>query len=136
MSLGTSEPEGGGKDWPLHVDVEAQITVACRVVKIETAIAQVKVDPRIERVVDRAHNLPIGVRAEAEPAEIAICGEADAVAEIVVISSSEQRIAPTGASVYGDAGTEAGVERNIRRKPPARKPPPKSANWLGALSTR
>jgi hypothetical protein len=50
------------------------------------------------------------MRADAEAAEIAICSEADAVAEIIVISASEQRIAPTGGAVYGDAGTQARVE--------------------------
>ena len=96
------------------MDVEAQIAVACRIVKVETAIAQMQIDPRIEHVVDCADHLPIGVRANAVAAEIAVCGEADAVAEIVVISSGEQRIAPTGGAVYGDAGTQAGIERNIR----------------------
>jgi hypothetical protein len=33
------EPESAREDWPPHMDVEAQIAVACRIVKVEAAIA-------------------------------------------------------------------------------------------------
>src|SRR6266849_5960354 len=64
------EPESPREDRAFHVDVEAQIAVACLIVKIEAAITQMKVDPAVEGVVDRAYALPIGVRADAEAADI------------------------------------------------------------------
>src|ERR1700738_5517606 len=84
-----SEPESAGEERPPHMDVEAQIAVARRIVKVEAAIAQVKVDPRVEGVVDRADHLPVGMRAEVETADIAIGAQAEPVAEIEMIASAD-----------------------------------------------
>src|ERR1700730_14673118 len=94
LRLGCSESECAREDRAFHVDVEAQIAVARLIVKIEAAITQMKVDPRVESVVDRADDLPIAMGADAEAADIAVGGQAEAVAEIVVIASADQRIAP------------------------------------------
>ena len=88
-----SESERAREERSPHMDVEAQIAVAVRIVKVEAAIAHVKVDPRVEGVVDRADYLPIGMRAEVETTDVAIGAEAEPVAEIEVVSSADQRVA-------------------------------------------
>ena len=78
----SSESEGGGEDRPFHVDVEAQIEAAARrIVKVEAAVPQVKVDPRGRGVVDRADQLPVAMGADAKAADIAIGGQAEPVGE-------------------------------------------------------
>src|ERR1700730_8412894 len=74
----SSEAESPREDRAFHVDIEAQIAVACLIVKIEAAITQTKVDPAVEGVVNRADDLPIGVRADAEAADIAVGCQAEA----------------------------------------------------------
>jgi hypothetical protein len=54
---------------------------------------QMKVDPRVERVVDRADKPPVDMCADAEPPDLAIGGQAEPVAEVVVIAIADQRIA-------------------------------------------
>ena len=103
------------------MDVEAQIAVARLIVKIEAAIAQMKVDPRVESVVDRADDLPIGVRADANPPDIAIGGQAEPVAKVVVIATADQRITPTRAAVHALPRKEAGIERQIGGEGPSAK---------------
>src|SRR6202022_266320 len=73
-----SKAEGGGEDRPLHVDIEAEIEAAARrIVKVETAVTEVKIEPWGRRVVDRADQLPIAVCADAKAADIAIGGQAE-----------------------------------------------------------
>jgi len=58
------------------VDVEAEIEAAARrIVKVEAAVTQVKIEPRRRSVVGRADQLPIAVRADAKAADIAIGGQ-------------------------------------------------------------
>jgi hypothetical protein len=78
-----------------------------------------KVDPRVEGVVDRAGELPVGMCADAETAEIAIGGQANAVIKIVVIASGEQRIAPARSPVHALTGELTGVQLQIRSKSPS-----------------
>jgi hypothetical protein len=59
-----SEAEGAGEDRPPHMDVEAKPAVASRNIEIEAAIAEVQVPRWTERVIDRAEDLPIGMRAD------------------------------------------------------------------------
>src|SRR3984893_1154437 len=101
------------------MDVEAQIAVARRIVKVEAAITQVEVDPRVERVVERADHLPVGMRAEVETADIAIGAQAKPVAEIKVISADDQRVAPAGSLVDALTGKQTGVQLQIRSKSPS-----------------
>src|ERR1700730_10643725 len=54
------------------MNVETQIAALCGIVEVENAIAYVKVDPKAEGVVYGAHGLPVGMRAEAEPADTLI----------------------------------------------------------------
>src|ERR1700751_432163 len=114
-----SEFESGGEDRSPHVDVKAQIAVICRIVKVEAAIPQMKVDRRVDGVVDRADQLPVGMRADAETAEIAIGAQAEAIIEIVVIASGEQRIAPAAGATYVLTRKLTGVQLQIRSKSPS-----------------
>src|SRR5215472_18622380 len=75
-----------------HIDVEANAAHLSRVVEVEAAIARTKVDPRIQRIVDRAYDLPVGMSADAKSADIGIRRQAEAVAEIVVIAPGDSRI--------------------------------------------
>src|ERR1700730_9282895 len=117
----SSEAESAREDRAFHVDVEAQIAVACLIVKIEAAITQMNVDPRVERIVDRADELPVDMRADPEAADIAIGRSAEPVAKVVVIATADQRIAPARAAVDALAGEEAGVEREIGGEAPSAK---------------
>src|ERR1700738_1105356 len=114
-----SEPESAGEDRPPHMDVEAQIAVARCIVKVEAAITQVEVDPRVERVVERAEPLPVGMPAQIESADIAIGAQAEPVAEIEVISSADQRVAPAGSLIDALTGKQTGVQLQIRSKSPS-----------------
>src|ERR1700739_3148140 len=68
-----SKFEGGGEGRSLHVRVETEIKeAACRVVKVEGAITQLKIEPRIWGVVDCTKQLPVAMRAEAKAADVAI----------------------------------------------------------------
>src|SRR5260370_36596690 len=62
------------------------------------------------------------MRADTEPADIAIGGQTEAVAEIVVIPSAQQRIAPARAAVDALAGEEAGIQCQIGREAPSAEP--------------
>src|SRR6266852_4286238 len=105
-----SESEGGGEDRPLHVNVEAQIAVARLVIKVEAAVAQMKVQPRGGGVVDRADQLPVDMRAEAEAADIAIGAQAEAVCVFQVAAPTEERIAPAGRAIDARSGKDPGVQ--------------------------
>ncbi|HYZ39326.1 MAG TPA: hypothetical protein VE687_01710 [Stellaceae bacterium] len=48
-----------------------------RVIEVHAAIAEVKVNPGTEGVIDRADQLPIGMSADTKTAEIAIRGLAN-----------------------------------------------------------
>src|SRR5271169_4361072 len=119
-----SEFESGGEDRPLHVDVEAQIEAAALcIVKVEAAVAEVQVYPWGRRIVDRADQLPIAMRADAKPADIAIAGQAEPAGqepagEVDMVASADQRIAPAGHSVGARAGELPRVQGQVRGKRP------------------
>ena len=89
-----SETEGAGEDRPPHMDVEAKPAFASRDIEIEAAVAEVQVPRRVEGIVDGAEHLPIGMRADPKPANIAIGSEPKAIAKLAVIASADQRIGP------------------------------------------
>jgi hypothetical protein len=74
------------------VHVEAQISAACLIIEVETAVAEVQVQPWIGGVIDRAENLPIDMGADAKTANIAIGGESEVVAEVAVIAPADERV--------------------------------------------
>jgi hypothetical protein len=60
------------------VDVVAQVEAAARrIAEVEGAVTEVKVDPRGERIVDRADQLPIAMSPEAKAADITIADQAE-----------------------------------------------------------
>src|SRR5215471_16098316 len=77
-----------------------------------------KVDPRRRGVVYRAEQLPVAVSADAKPADIAIGGQAEAVAEIVVVAPGDQRIDPAGGTIEALSGQYSGVQGHVGREPP------------------
>src|SRR5215469_14168893 len=88
---GGSETEGAGKDRPPHMHVETKTASASRNIEIEAAIAEVQVPRWIEGVIDRAEDLPIGMRADPKAADIAIGRQPEAVAEVAMIARADQR---------------------------------------------
>jgi len=57
------------------MDVKAKPTFASGNIEIEAAVTEAQVPRWVEGVVDRAQDLPIGMRADPKPADIAIGGE-------------------------------------------------------------
>jgi hypothetical protein len=86
------------------MDVEAQIAVARIIIEVEATVAEVELEPGVRGLVDGAHDLPVDVGADAKAADIAIGGHAEAVAEIPVIMSGDQRIGPAVRAGYGGYG--------------------------------
>ena len=80
------------------MDVEAKPAFASGNIEIEAAIAEVQVPRWVEGVVDRAEDLPIGMRADPKAADIAIGSQPEAVVELAVIARADQRIGPAGAA--------------------------------------
>src|SRR5215472_15126321 len=87
----------------------------------EAAIAEVQVPRRAERIVDGAEHLPIGMRADAKAADIAIRSKRKAVAEVAVIARADQRIGPAGAALRGGPSEQAGSELHSGGEPPGAK---------------
>jgi hypothetical protein len=114
--------EGGGDYRALHVNVESQIAAARLIIEVEAAVAELQLQPRVGGVFGRADDLPIAMRADPEPADIAIGRQAEAVAEIVVVASAQQRITPARTAVDALAGKETGVQRQIGREAPSAEP--------------
>src|ERR1700730_17617805 len=74
--------EGGGDYRALHVNVESQIAAARLIIEVEAAVTEVHVQPRVGGLSRRADDLPIAMRADAKPADIAVGRHAAAGAEI------------------------------------------------------
>src|SRR5438874_924667 len=72
------------------------------------------------------------MRADAKTSDIAIAGQAEAVAEIVVVATRDQRVAPARSAVYALAGQQAGVQGQVRAKSPSAK----AAAQIGKLVGR
>ena len=53
-----------------------------------------QIDPRPQRVVNRAEQLPIEMRSDAEAAEIGVGGGGEPVSEIIMIARGNQRVGP------------------------------------------
>ena len=93
-----SELNSSAEERTLHMNVEPQIeAAACRVIKVEAAVSQMKVDPGARGVVDRAKHLPIAMSADAKPADIAIRGQPEPAGkkparEVDMIAPGNQRI--------------------------------------------
>jgi hypothetical protein len=87
-----SEAECCGQDWTeqVHLDVGAWRPVA----EIQAAQTAMQVDPRVERVVDRAHDLPVNVRTDPKAADITVDRPAEPVAEVAVVTRADQRVGP------------------------------------------
>jgi hypothetical protein len=117
-----SELEGARKDRPPHVDVEAKPAFTSRNIEIEAAIAEVQVPRRAEGIIDRAEHLPIGMRADPKAANIAIRGQTPAVAEVPVITRTDQRIGPATGGRYRCCRQESRVQAQVRREPPGAEP--------------
>src|SRR5262249_54103786 len=104
--------------------------------EIEAAVAEVQVPGRVEGVIDRAEHLPIGMRAAAMAAEIAIGGQPKAIAEVAV------RAPPISGSVQPPErltltpGSRPGLSPRSDSNPQARNPGPISANCTGSSRTR
>src|SRR5262249_28957806 len=107
FSSDRSETEGGGKDRPPQVGIEAQSAVLGTVTEVEAAIADVQVPGWAETIIDRADDLPIGMGPDPEAAEIPIGGEPEAVAEVAVIARGDQRIDPAGEAARHRASQHA-----------------------------
>src|ERR1700751_2898117 len=90
--------------------------------EIEAAVAEVQVPRRVEGVVDRAEQLPIGMRAAAMAAKIAIGSQPETTAEVAVIAPADQRIGPTAGWVHAYPWKQTRIERQIGLKPPGAKP--------------
>ena len=117
------------------MDIEAQIeATACLVVEVDAAVTQVKVDPRLHGVVDRALQPPIAVGGDAKPADIAKGGQPEPAGkkpagEVDMISSGNQRIDPAGRTIDARSRQNPEFKLTFAEKPQARKPTPKSAYW-------
>src|SRR5438270_13288232 len=72
------------------------------------------------------------MRADPEPADIAIAGQAEAVAEIVVVATRDQRVAPARSAVHALAGEQTGVQGQVRAKSPCTE----AATHIGKLVGR
>src|SRR6516162_413563 len=120
-SNGTLKAESAGNDRPPHMDIEAKPAFASRNIEIETAIAELDVQPWFGEVVNRAEHLPIDMRADPETAEIAIRSQPEAVTEVPVIARGDQRIGPASGAGDGYALEEPWVEAQVRREPPGTK---------------
>src|SRR5262249_34084525 len=72
----------------------------------------------VEGVVDRAQDLPIGMRADPKATDIAIGGQTPAIAEVAVITRADQRIGPAAAGVHAYTGKQTRGEGHPRRKSP------------------
>src|SRR5260370_19253668 len=72
------------------------------------------------------------MRAGANPADIGIAGQAEAVAEIVVVAARDQRVAPARSAVHALAGEQTGVQGQVRAKSPSAK----AAAQIGKLVGR
>jgi hypothetical protein len=116
-----SETEGAGDDRPPYMDVEPKPVFASRDIEIEAAVAEMQVPRWIKGVVDRPEHLPIGVRADAKAADIAVAGETLTIAEIAVITRADQRIGPAAAGRHRHTRKQTRVERHPRRKSPSTK---------------
>src|SRR5205085_8985068 len=84
-----SKTEGAGDDRPSHVDIEPKPAFASGNIEIEAAITEVQVPRWVEGIVDRAQDLPVGMRADPKAADIAIGGETPAIAEFSVIAGAD-----------------------------------------------
>src|SRR6516164_11423124 len=104
------------------MDVEAKPAFASGNIEIEAAIAEMQVPRRIEGIIDRAEQLPIGMRAAAMAAEIAIGGQPEAIAEVAVIAPADQRIGPTSGGSHAYPWKQTRIEPQIGLKPPGAKP--------------
>src|ERR1700730_16243160 len=117
-----SEAETGREDRPLHVDVEAEIKAAARrIIKVDGAVAELKVEPRGRGVVDRAEQLPITRRADAKAADIAIAGQAKPAGEkpageIDMVAPADQRIDPAGLASDTRSREDPRVQGQVRGK--------------------
>ena len=84
------------------MDIEPQIEAsASLVVEVDAAVTQVKVDPRLYGVVDRALQPPIAVGGDAKAADITLGGQSEPAGkrpagEVDMISHGNQRIDPIG----------------------------------------
>src|SRR5215831_12365415 len=121
-SNGTLKAKSAGNDRPPQMDVEAKPAFASGDVEIEATVAEVQVPRRAEGVVDRAHDLPIGMRTDAKAAEIAIGGQREAVAEVAVIARADQRVRPAAAGRHAHSGKQTGIERDTGGESPGAEP--------------
>src|SRR5215469_11137217 len=116
------ETESAGQDRPPQMHVKAKPALASGNIDIEAAIAEMKVPGRIEGVIDRAEHLPIGMRAAAMAAEIAIGGQPEAIAEVAVIAPADQRIGPASRAAHAYPSKQTRIEPQIGLEPPGAKP--------------
>ena len=73
--------ESGGDYRALHVNVESQIAAARLIIEVEATVTQLQVQQRVGGVFGRADDLPIAMRADPKPADIAVGRQAEAVAD-------------------------------------------------------
>jgi len=84
------------------MDIEAEIeATASLIVKVHTAVTQVKVEPRLYGVIDRAIQPPIAMGGNTKAADIALGGQSEPAGkrpagEVDMISHGNQRIDPIG----------------------------------------
>src|SRR5215469_3350859 len=116
------ETESAGQDRPPQMHVKAKPALASGNIDIEAAIAEMQVPGRIEGIIDRAEHLPIGMRATAMAAEIAIGGQPEAIAELAVIAPGDQRIGPAAGGAHAYPWKETRIEPNIGLESPGAKP--------------
>jgi hypothetical protein len=112
------------------MNVEAKPAFASGNIEIEAAVAEVQVPGRAEGIVDSAEHLPIGMRAHAKAAEIAIRCQGEAVTELAVIPRADQWIGPAAGreGVTLTAGSRPGLSSTLDENPQARNPRPASMN--------
>ena len=63
------------------MNVESQIAAARLIIEVEAAVTELQVQPRVGGVFGRADDLPIAMRADPKPADIAVGRQAEAVAD-------------------------------------------------------
>src|SRR6516165_10740178 len=104
------------------MDIEAQIEAAASlVVEVDAAVAQVKVDPRLHGVVDRALQPPIAMGGDTKAADIASGSQPEPAGkkpagEVDMISTANQRIDPAGGTNEALPGKYPGVQGHVGRE--------------------
>src|SRR5271170_4899528 len=117
-----SKVDRGGEHRAFHMHVEAERAAARLVVDIQTAIAELQCPPWLQRVVERAGDLPVSMCGDAKTADIAIRGQPEPVAEIAVIAANDQRISPAAGPADTRRRQQRCVQDHVGGNAPGAKP--------------